>query len=225
VQEAAAHPRDLSARRGGAFAIAVSAIMLSEQILLNAAVLTVAATATAAALAGIVFNVMLIARAPLVLFQAIQTTLLPHLTGLDVTEGREAFARAVTLTLRFIALFALAVTLVLLVIGPALMEHALFGQHFAYGRIGLALVGLGMGMHLISGTLNQAALARGGAREAALCWLLVAAVFLAWMLLPIVREQLLRTEIGYLGAMTVLALLLAGLYRRGARTTPQHGGG
>ncbi len=43
VQEAAAHD-DLSLRRGGGFAMSVSGIMLSEQTLLNAAVLTVDAT-------------------------------------------------------------------------------------------------------------------------------------------------------------------------------------
>ena len=57
--------------------------MLAEQTLLNAAVLTVDATSANRALAGIVFNVLLIARAPLQLFQAIQTSLLPHLTGLE----------------------------------------------------------------------------------------------------------------------------------------------
>ena len=71
----------LSLRRGTGFAGWVSGIMLSEQTLLNAAVLTVAATATHTALAGVVFNVLLIARAPLQLFQAIQTSLLPHLDG------------------------------------------------------------------------------------------------------------------------------------------------
>ncbi len=71
------------------------AIMLSEQTLLNAAVLTVDATSPNRALAGIVFNVLLIARAPLQLFQAIQTSLLPHLTGLEATAGHDAFARAI----------------------------------------------------------------------------------------------------------------------------------
>jgi O-antigen/teichoic acid export membrane protein len=221
VQEAAAHPTRLSVRRGSGFAIAVSAIMLSEQTLLNAAVLTVAATASAAALAGIVFNVMLIARAPLQLFQAIQTTLLPHLTGLEVSSGRAAFARAVRLTVRWIAVFAAVVALALLAIGPPVMEHALFGQHFTYGRAGLALIGLGMGMHLVSGTLNQAALARGRAGAAAACWLLAAAVFLAWMLLPVIHEQLLRTELGYLGATALLAVSLVILYRRGSSTGPR----
>ena len=56
--------------------------MLAEQTLLNAAVLTVNFTATDKAVAGFVFNVLLIARAPLQLFQAIQGSLLPHLAGL-----------------------------------------------------------------------------------------------------------------------------------------------
>lgn len=213
VQEVAAHD-DLSLSRGGRFALWVSGIMLSEQTLLNAAVLTVAALSPDKALAGIVFNVMLIARAPLQLFQAIQTSLLPHLTGLEAREGHAAFARAIRLTVLAIAAFATAVALGLLAIGPLVMSHALFGQTFHYNRFGLALVGLGMGMHLASGTLNQAALARNRARAAALCWLVAATVFLGWMFTPVVGEQVLRAEIGYCGGTALLALLLGALYRR-----------
>ncbi len=216
VQESAAHRDELSLRRGGGFAFFVSGIMLSEQTLLNAAVLTVDATSGRPALAGIVFNVLLIARAPLQLFQAIQTSLLPHLTGLEATEGHEAFARAVRITVLAITAFAGAVALGLLLIGPFAMRH-LFGQTFAYNRFGLALIGLGMGQHLISGALNQAALARDRARAATACWLVAAAGFLGWMFIPLIGEQLLRTEIGYAGATFVLALSLAALYRRGGR--------
>ncbi len=214
VQEVAAH-EELSLSRGGRFALWVSGIMLSEQTLLNASVLTVDALSPDKALAGIVFNVMLIARAPLQLFQAIQTSLLPHLTGLEAREGHTAFAHAIRLTLRVIAAFAAAVALGLLAIGPFVMGHILFGQTYTYNRFGLALVGLGMGMHLASGTLNQAALARNRARAAALCWLAAAVVFLGWMFVPAVGEQVLRAEIGYLGATTLLAVLLGVLYRRG----------
>jgi O-antigen/teichoic acid export membrane protein len=216
VQEVAAH-EELSLSRGGRFALWVSGIMLSEQTLLNASVLTVDALSPDKALAGIVFNVMLIARAPLQLFQAIQTSLLPHLTGLEAREGHTAFAHAIRLTLRVIAAFAVAVALGLLVIGPFVMSHILFGQTYTYNRFGLALVGLGMGMHLASGTLNQAALARNRARAAAYCWLAAAVVFLGWMFIPAVGEQVLRAEIGYLGATTLLAVLLGVLYRRGTR--------
>ena len=214
VQEAVAAD-ELSLQRGSNFALVVSGIMLAEQTILNAAVLTVDATARSRALAGVVFNVLLIARAPLQLFQAIQTSLLPHLTGLEATEGHAAFTRAVRLTISAIAVFSLAVALGLLAIGPPVMER-LFGQHFHYGRFGLALMGVGMGFHLAAGTLNQAALARDHARAAAACWIVAAGVFVAWMLSGAVADQLLRAEIGYAGATALLALSLAVLYRRGS---------
>ena len=216
VQETAAHD-DLSLRRGGGFAVWVSGIMLSEQTLLNAAVLTVDATSPNRALAGIVFNVLLIARAPLQLFQAIQTSLLPHLTGLEATAGHDAFARAIRATIFAILAFAGAVAVGLLVVGPFAMRHVFFGQSFDYKGAGLALIGVGMGLHLCSGALNQAALARDRARAAACCWLLAAAVFVGWMLLPAISEQLLRAEVGYAGATALLAFALALLYRQGTR--------
>ena len=216
IEEAAqvAAPGDLSLRGGSSFAFSVSGIMLSEQALLNAAVITVAATATNHELAGIVFNVLLIARAPLQLFQAIQTSLLPHLAGLEAHEGREAFGRAIRITVLAIAGFALAVALGLLAIGPFVMSHV-FGQHYPYGRVGLAVIGIGMGLHLVSGTLNQAALARNRTRAAAMCWLTVAVLFVIWTLISLVPDQLTRVEIGYAGGTALLATLLALLYRRG----------
>jgi O-antigen/teichoic acid export membrane protein len=205
---------DLSIRRGSSFAAAVAGIQLAEQTLLNAAVLIVAGTAAAGS-AGIVFDVLLITRAPLQLFQAIQTSLLPHLTGLEATSGRAAFAHAIRVTVLAIAAFALAVAVGLLAVGPFAMRH-LFGQPFTYNRFGLALIGVGMGLHLAFGALNQAALARDRARAAAACWGLAAVVFLAWMLIPAIPGQLLRAELGYAGATGLLAATLTLLYRRSA---------
>jgi O-antigen/teichoic acid export membrane protein len=205
-----------SARSSAGFALSVAAIMLAEQALLNAPVLTVDATAANAALAGIVFNVLLIARAPLQLFQSIQTSLLPHLAGLEATAGHDAFARAIRVTVLAIAAFAGAVALGLLAIGPFAMTH-LFGQNFDYGRVGLALVGVGMGLHLTAGTLNQAALARGQAALAGIVWLGVAVLFVVWTVVPVVDDQLLRVELGYAMATGLLSVLLLAVYRTGAR--------
>jgi O-antigen/teichoic acid export membrane protein len=168
-----------------------------------------------------VFNVLLIARAPLQLFQAIQTSLLPHLTGLEATAGHDAFARAIRTTVLAILAFAGLVALGLLLVGPYALRHVFFGQDFHYKGTGLALIGVGMGLHLTSGALNQAALARDRARAAAGCWLLAAAAFVGWMLLPAISEQLLRAEVGYAGATAVLALTLTLLYRRGTRRIEQ----
>jgi O-antigen/teichoic acid export membrane protein len=202
----------LTLRAGAGFALSVAAIQLAEQALLNAAVLTVSASA-GTALAGVVFNALLITRAPLQLFQSIQTSLLPHLSRLQVTDGREAFAHAIRVTVLAIAAFAGALALVLLLVGPWAMD-LLFGERHDYGRVGLAVIALGMGLHLCAGTFNQAALARGQARAAAGAWLTAAAAFVGWMLLPLVGDQLLRAEVGYAGAAALLCLLLYALYRR-----------
>jgi hypothetical protein len=73
-----------------------------------------------------------------------------------------------------------------------------------------------MGLHLIAGTLNQAALARGRAALAAAAWLLCAALFVGWVASPTMGDEVLRTEVGYFGAALVLCALLYGLYRRPA---------
>ncbi|HEY5198599.1 MAG TPA: hypothetical protein VIJ51_16375 [Solirubrobacteraceae bacterium] len=208
----------MTMRGGTGFALSVSGIQLAEQALLNAAVLTVDATSGSRTLAGIVFNVLLITRAPLQLFQAIQTSLLPHLAGLEATQGTAAFTRAIRTTVLAISGFSGAVAVGLLAIGPFVMSH-LFGQHYAYNRFGLALIAVGMGLHLTGGTLNQAALARGRAAAAAATWLGVAAVFVVWMVLPVIGNQMLRVEVGYSGAAGLLAVGLTLLYRRGAAPT------
>jgi O-antigen/teichoic acid export membrane protein len=210
--------RSLTLRAGAGFALSVAAIQLAEQTLLNAAVLTVAGTATTA-LAGIVFNALLITRAPLQLFQSVQTSLLPHLSGLEATQGRDAFDRAIRITILAIVGFAGAVAIGLLLIGPPVMD-IVFGSDADYGRVGLAVIALGMGFHLCAGTLNQAALARGRDRTAAVAWLVAAALFVAWMLAPVVDDELLRAEVGYAGAAALLCGLLAALYARGGGTRP-----
>jgi O-antigen/teichoic acid export membrane protein len=205
-----AGPRSRGALRESAgFAGSVAAIQLAEQTLLNAAVLLVADSTKA----GVVFSALLIARAPLQLFQAVQTSLLPHLAGLEATEGHAAFARAIRTTILAIAGFAGAVAVGLLAVGPFVMD-VLFPSDTNYGRVGLAVIALGMGLHLTAGTLNQAALARGRAHQAAAVWLVAAVAFVVWMVLPVVDDELVRAEVGYAGAAGLLCGLLYVLYRR-----------
>ena len=92
--EPAAREPEFTLARGTGFAAAVLLVMLCEQTFLNAGPLLVKATADTggAALAGFTFNVLLIARAPLQLFQAVQTSILPHLTRLRAGGERDPFA-------------------------------------------------------------------------------------------------------------------------------------
>lgn len=205
-----------SLREDAGFAGAVLLIMAAEQALLNGPVVAVDATAADAALAGFVFNVLLITRAPLQLFQAIQTSLLPHLSGLAATGGAVDFRHAIRVTVLAIAGFTALVVGGLAAVGPWAMD-LLFGGEFDYGRGGLVLVGLGMGFHLASGTLNQAALARGRARQAAAAWVTVAVAFLLWLLLTPLDDQLLAVEAGYCATTAVLAGALWLIERGAAR--------
>ncbi len=205
---------DLSLSHGTQFAVAVVGIMLAEQTLMNAAVLIVNGS-HGHALAGFVFNVLLIVRAPLQLFQAIQTSILPHLAGLEARESSVEFHRAIRLTIRVIAAFAGAVAIGLLAVGPFVMTALLGNKGFHYGRLGLAVVAIGMGLHLASGTLNQAALARRRAGLASIAWLMAAALFVVFVAAPTISDPVVRVEVGYCVAALILFALLWVVYRLG----------
>jgi O-antigen/teichoic acid export membrane protein len=209
-------PGEFTLAHGSGFAAAVLLIMLAEQTFLNAGPLLVKATEgdRGAALAGFTFNVLLIARAPLQLFQAVQTSILPHLTRLGARGETDPFRRSVNVTLLAIAGFALLVALVMLAAGPAVMD-VVFGGEFDYDRLGLVLISLGMGLYLAAATLNQALLARGRARQACGAWVAAAAGFVAFLLLVDFDDPVLGVEVGYVGAALALCALLYGQYRRG----------
>jgi O-antigen/teichoic acid export membrane protein len=200
---------------GSGFAVAVLLIMLSEQTFLNAGPLLVKANegARGAALAGFAFNVLLIARAPLQLFQAVQTSILPHLTRLRASGETDPFRRSVNVTLLAIAAFAGGVALVMLAIGPWLMD-VVFGGDFDYERGGLVLVSIGMGLYLSAATLNQALLAHGRAPHAAAAWVGCAIAFALFLLIVDFDDRVLQVEIAFLGAAACLCALLHSLYRR-----------
>jgi O-antigen/teichoic acid export membrane protein len=201
---------------GGGFAAAVLLIMLSEQTLINGGPLLVRAAVGASA-AGFIFNVLMVARAPLLLFQGIATSLLPHLTRLRSrggSTGEQAFRLSVRGTIGAITVFALAVAAVLLIAGPKLMQIA-FGAKFTYDRVGLLCVAAGMGVYLAATTLNQASVAEGKVRRAAACWVACAIGFLGWNLLPVLSEFR-RVEVGFLGAALALCGLLYVVYRQPA---------
>ena len=199
--------------RGGGFAAAVLLIMLSEQVLLNSGVLFVRAAEDAAA-AGFIFNVLMVARAPVVLFQAIAASLLPHLTALhsrDDETSEEAFKLSVRLTVGVIACFTGAVAIGLLAIGPEVMQIA-FGENFEYDRGGLLIVAGGMGLYLTAATLSQAALAHGQVKRAAACWATSAAVFAA-INLSSVLDAFRRVELGFAISAALLCACLYAVYR------------
>jgi O-antigen/teichoic acid export membrane protein len=206
---------EFSFREGGGFAAAVLVIMFSEQAFLNAGPLITRGLQGAAA-AGFIFNVLMLARAPLQLFQSVSTSILPHLTKLHAgrtEESRREFAKTVRVVLLGIAAFTALVVVVVLIAGPKAMQIA-FSNKFTYDRPGLLLVSVGMGLYLCSVTVNQACIAQGQVRRAAVRWISCAALFIAWNFVPLVSNEFRRVEIGFLLAAGVLFALLYYVYRR-----------
>jgi O-antigen/teichoic acid export membrane protein len=206
---------EFSLSTGTGFAAAVLLIMFSEQVFINAGPLIVRGFEGAAA-AGYIFNVMMIARAPLQLFQAVSTSILPHLTSLHARgddESRAEFHRSVRMVLLALAAFTVLVALVVIVAGPQLMQLA-FSKKFTYDRGGLLLVTLGMGLYLSSVTVNQACVAQGQVRRAAARWIVCAAFFIGWCTLPVISEEFRRVEIGFAVTAGLLLTLLFAIYRR-----------
>ncbi|MDQ2676359.1 MAG: hypothetical protein M3Y34_06075, partial [Actinomycetota bacterium] len=210
----AARARPVSLAAGGGFAGAVLVIMIGEQIFLNAGPLLVRAFEDAAA-AGFIFNVLMVARAPVLIFQGVSASLLPHLTRMRARGGEDAFHDSIRATLVGVAAFAILTLAIMLSIGPSLMQIA-FGDRFEYDRLGLAIMAVGMGFYLASTTLSQAALARGAAASAARSWAITAVAFLAWSLLPLIESEARRIEVGFAAGAMLLAFLLAAVYRRAA---------
>jgi O-antigen/teichoic acid export membrane protein len=206
---------EFSLAHGTGFAAAVLLIMFSEQTFLNAGPLIVRSLDGAAA-AGFIFNVLMIARAPLQLFQAVSTSLLPHLTSLHHGEeegSEEAFKHSVRLVLLALAAFTAVVAVVVLIAGPALMQLA-FSKKFTYDRVGLLLVTAGMGLYLSAVTVNQACVAQGQVRRASLRWICCAAFFIGWCFLPMIGDEFRRVEIGFALTAGLLLSLLFVIYRR-----------
>ncbi|HEX8753421.1 MAG TPA: hypothetical protein VF731_08395 [Solirubrobacterales bacterium] len=209
-----APPDDFSLAHGGGFAAAVLLIMFSEQAFLNAGPLITRGLQGAAA-AGFIFNVLMLARAPLQLFQSVSTSILPHLTSLHTSEEPDSdreFRRTVKMVLLGIAAFTALVVVVVLIGGPKLMQIA-FSKKFTYDRAGLLLISVGMGLYLSSVTVNQACIAQGQVRRAAARWISCAALFIAWNFVPLVSNEFRRVEIGFLLAAGVLFGLLYLAYR------------
>jgi O-antigen/teichoic acid export membrane protein len=207
---------DFTLGRGLGFAGAVLVIMFSEQAILNSGILIVKVDTGDDGLTALIFAVLMIARAPLQLFQAVSTTLLPHLTRLMVRERSGArggdFGRSVRVTIAACLAFGAATVVGVLAVGPPVMR-LLFGSEFDYDRLGLALVAGGMGLYLAATTLNQAVLAQGRARRAASSWAGSAAFFVVFLLVA-GMEELREVEVAFLVTAGLLSTLLYAVYRR-----------
>ena len=213
--DAPADPEEFSFAHGAGFVGSLFLIMFSEQVFLNAGPLVISGVESVAA-AGYIFNVLMIARAPLQLFQSVSTSILPRLTALhssnDEDSEREFHRSIYAVSLAILAFTAVSI-IVMAAIGPQLMQLA-FSDKFTYDRTGLLLVTVGMGLYLLAVTVNQAALAQGQARRASYRWIACAGFFIVWTVLPFIEDANLRVEIGFTVTAFILLASLFVIYRR-----------
>lgn len=204
---------DFTLTEGGGFAFAALVIMACEQTILNVATFATDRTAGGAFAAAAVINLLVIARAPMQLFQSIATSLLPHLSKLHVAGDFATYRQSVRVTLLAITGFAVASGLVMLVAGPAIME-LVFGKKYVFERGELVAVTLGMGIYLCAATLNQTALAARRTGIAVFCWLAATLFFVVWEYGGFVSDPLDRVAIGYPVTALILFSALFVLYLR-----------
>ncbi len=208
-------PDEFSLAHGAGFAASILLIMLAEQTFLNAGPLIIKSLEGAAA-AGFIFNVLMIARAPLQLFQAVSTSLLPHLTTLHhggEEDSEREFHRTIRNVLLAVAAFGAVVAVFVVIAGPQLMQVA-FSKKFTYDRAGLLLITLGMALYLSAVTVNQACVAQGQVRRASIRWISCAVFFVAWNFLPFITDEFRRVELGFAATAALLFGLLFLIYRR-----------
>lgn len=206
--------KEFSMSSGAGFVGSLFLIMFAEQVFLNAGPLVVRSIEGVAA-AGFIFNVLMIARAPLQLFQAVSTSILPHLTSLHSStdpDSERQFHHSVRMVLLGIAGFTAVTALIVAVAGPHLMQLA-FSKKFTYPVQDLLLVTLGMGLYLSAVTVNQASLAQGQARRASIRWISCAVFFVIWMFLPFIGDGNTRVEIGFTLTAFILFTTVFWIYR------------
>lgn len=210
---------DFTLTEGGGFALAALVIMACEQAILNVATFATNRTAGGEYAAAAVINILVIARAPMQLFQSVATSLLPHLSKLHAAADFKTYRHSVLRTLQAIAAFAAAASLVMLVAGPEIMK-IVFGDQYNFDRVDLLLITLGMGVYLCAATLNQTALAAKKTGQAVACWLVATVFFVVWEYGAFVEDPIDRVAYGYPAAALLLFVSLFVLYER---VTPRSG--
>ncbi len=157
-----------------------------------------------ALLAGFITG-MFIARIPILLFQAVQASLLPKLAGY-AGEGRHDDFRS---GLRKLLVVVVGIGIVGVVagatIGPSVGE-VLFSEKWTLGNRDLALLAAGAGGFILALTLAQGLIALRGYVHVAAAWVFGIVVFVSVM--PLGNDVFLRAEAAFVASSLATALLM-----------------
>lgn len=151
-----------------------------------------------------------IARIPVLLFQAVQGTLLPKLAGLAGAGKSQDFRDGLMRLLAVVTGIAVLGTLAGFTVGP-IAGRILF-KDFDMSSLNLGLLAAGSGAFIIALTIAQALIALNAYARVAFSW--VAGVVGFAVVCSLITDIFLRVELGFLaGAAVACALMLLQLQR------------
>jgi O-antigen/teichoic acid export membrane protein len=202
--------QELSVAMGWLLAASVFAQMLVNCAPIAAKVL---ANPAQSKVAGHVLSGLLIARIPLIFFQAVQAALLPKLAA-QAAEGRnDDFRSGLRRLTMAVAAVGVIGSLAALTIGPTVVK-IMFESDTNLTRSDLLFLAAASACIMLGLTFAQALIALGGYARAALGW---AAGVVAWFVMTAIpsHDLLLRVERGFLvGTIVAFVTLAVLLYQR-----------
>ena len=149
-----------------------------------------------------------IARIPVLLFQAVQGTLLPKLAGLAGAGRAKDFRDGLMRLLVVVIGIAVLGTVGALLLGP--FAGRILFKDFDMSATNLALLAAGSGAFIVALTIAQALIAVNAYARVAFSWIAGVVVFVA--VASVIGDLFLRVEIGFLaGALASCLLMLAQL--------------
>lgn len=161
-----------------------------------------------------------VARIPVLLFQAVQGTLLPKLAGLAGAGRHDDFRTGLIRLMYVVVGIAVVGTVAAFTVGPFAGKILFGAKKFTIGNVDLGLLALGSGVFITALTLAQALIALDGHAEQMAAWLVGVAGFFGGLFLT--SQLFLRVELGFLlGSAMAGAVMVAALARRMRNATSE----
>lgn len=193
------------------------AASLLTQLLLNLAPLTVKllSNANQQALAGNFLSGLVLARVPVVLFQAVLAALLPKLARLAAVGEMDEFRKSVRGLLLVVAAVGVLAVAGAVVAGSFALR-LLFGPTFVLGRSDFGYLSLASIVFIVALTLGQALIAMRSYGYLTIGWIAGTVGFVAAVAL--VHPLLTRVEVGFLAGSATSAVVLGAFLLHRLRT-------
>ncbi|HEY7881301.1 MAG TPA: hypothetical protein VID31_10670 [Streptosporangiaceae bacterium] len=181
--------------------------MLLAQVIINAAVISVRLLSPGdPAVTGALLAAVVLARVPLFVFTAVQTSLLPGLCGALAAGDQARYRRLLARTCAAVTILGLAGGMTAIILGPWL-TRVLFAARPVLSSTDFAWLAAGTLCYMLALVLGQGVLALGRHRDQMLAWLAGVAVLTAITLAP--GPVTLRVVIAFAAGSAAVVLAMA----------------